>query len=216
MDIIRSTKDFVVMIKPFGTESEHEAAALLAAQLGGSEDEYYCVHRLDQAAGGLLVYARNKQAAAALTAQLSSQTLQKRYYAVISGIPDNASGTMHDLLFHDKARKKSFPVRRNRKGVKEAALDYRVLKTYMPEPQLRASMLSLVEIRLHTGRFHQIRVQFASRGMPLAGDRKYGSRISCRNIALFCCHLRFLDPVSGEEIICDALPPAVYPWNCFC
>ena len=211
MDIIRAAEDFAVIVKPFGVDSEHEAISLLATQLGVHKEDCYCVHRLDQAAGGLLVYARNRQAAARLTSQLSSQSLQKTYLAVVQGVPDDAAGSMRDLLFHDKARKKSFPVRRQRKGVKEASLSYRVLKTYMSGSQ----PLSLVEVRLQTGRFHQIRVQFASRGMPLAGDRKYGSRVACDHVALFCCHLRFLDPVTNKEVICDAVPPAVYPWNCF-
>ena len=162
--------------------------ALLSQQCGG---ETYPIHRLDRGVGGVMVSARTSRAAAALSQAVQQGKLVKEYLCLVSGAPEAAEGTFQDLLFHDSSRNKTFVVRRMRRGVKEAALDYRVLGT--------ADGRSLVHVRLRTGRTHQIRVQFASRGMPLLGDRKYGG-MPAENIALWSYRLSFPHPDTGVSM----------------
>ena len=182
--------------------AEAAMPALLSAQCGG---EIYPVHRLDRGAGGVMVFARTGRAAAALSQSVQQGALVKEYLCVVSGHPEAAQGTFRDLLFHDKVRNKTFTVRRPRKGVKEALLDYQVLEA--------AENLSLVRVRLHTGRTHQIRVQFASRGMPLLGDRKYGG-IPGPGLALWSCQLAFPHPDTGA-VMEFFQPPDGAPWTAF-
>lgn len=138
---------------------------LLSEQLGCG---IFPVHRLDQTVGGVMVYAKTAQEAARLTQAMAQGQMQKTYLAVLTGCPAERAGTLEDLLFHDRAKNKTYVVRRQRGGVKQARLHYEILA--------EQDGLSLARIRLETGRTHQIRVQFASRGLPLLGDGKYGSR----------------------------------------
>ena len=169
-------------------------------------EEIYCVHRLDKAAGGLMVYARTRQAAADLSRQIREGCFEKRYLAVVCGAAE-ARGSMRDLLYRDAAKNKSYVVRRTRRGVREAELRYETLQ--------RTPERSLVRIQLLTGRSHQIRVQFASRKLPLAGDGKYGSPERDCPLALWSESLRFLHPRSGEVMEYRISPPAVHPWTLF-
>lgn len=203
--ILYQDSSLIVCIKPVGVEAEGEGMPrLLERQLGGS---VFCVHRLDKAVGGLMVYARTGQAAAALSAAVSRREMEKEYFCVAAGAPEPPQGLMCDLLYRDAARNKSFVVKRPRRGVKEAELAYTLLE--------RGEGSSLVRVSLHTGRSHQIRVQFASRAMPLLGDGKYGSRERRCTIALWSCRLAFRHPLSGEPMVFTALPPAAYPWDSF-
>ena len=167
--ILSRTEDVIVCVKPTGVLSQRgrpgqeTMVTALSAQLGG---EVYPVHRLDRETGGLMVYGASEQAAARLSRSLQQGQLEKEYLAVVQGCPEPSQGGMRDLLFHDQRRNKTYVVDRLRKGVKEARLFYRVLE--------ERDGLSLVQVRLLTGRTHQIRVQFASRGWPLLGDRRYG------------------------------------------
>ena len=181
--ILYSDDDMVVCVKPAGVSSEEEMPALLHGAL--------CVHRLDTAVGGVMVYAKNKSSAAALSRVIAERKMEKTYLAVCSGAPEEKTGVMRDYLFKDSRSNKVFPVKTLRKGAKEAELAYEVLA--------EKDGTALVKITLHTGRSHQIRVQFASRKMPLLGDGKYGSRVK-GNIALWSYALRFAHPVSGEEM----------------
>jgi len=187
IDILFEDKDIVVCMKPVGMDSEHE----LPAALGG---EIYTVHRLDKGVGGVMVYARNKSAAADLSRQIQNGEMVKEYVAMVEGCPPE-SGDWEDLLFKDSRKNKVYVVNRKRAGVKEAKLTYRCLT---------AGARSLVRVRLHTGRSHQIRVQFASRGYPLVGDYKYGARSPEKEIALFSCNLRFI--LHGKTRTFSALP----------
>lgn len=192
---------FAVCIKPVGVASQGDAAdampTLLSAQLGGP---FFPVHRLDQAVGGVMVYARTPQAAAELSGQMQSGAFQKEYLAVLTGAPAEKCGELTDLLFHDRTKNKTYVVSRKRAGVKEASLRYEVLA--------ERDGLTLVRVLLHTGRTHQIRVQFASRKLPLLGDGKYGSRDNRCAAALWSYRLCI-----GTQIF-SALPEG-FPWNLF-
>ena len=179
MKILYTTPDLVVCRKPVGVDSEHGLPELLARELGGS---FYPVHRLDLGVGGLMVFARNKQAAADMSGLIARGELQKEYLALVHGCPEEPEGRMEDLLWKDSRKNKVFVVKRQRAGVRPAALRYRVV---------RPGEESLVRVYLETGRSHQIRVQFASRGFPLVGDHKYGSRSRETQIHLFSAALEF-------------------------
>jgi len=204
--ILYRDESLVVCIKPVGMDSEGAGMpAVLAAELSAAE--VFCVHRLDKAVGGVMVYALTKDAAAELSRQIAGGGFRKSYLAVIHGCPDESAAELRDLLFHDRAKNKSYVVSRKRAGVKEASLSYRVLDS-------REDM-SLMHIELHTGRTHQIRVQFASRRHPLVGDVKYGSPRRDRPIALWSRALAFTHPGTGVALRFHAVPPDVFPWNTF-
>jgi len=174
VEILYSDADIIVCVKPVGVDSEHEMPQLLSGTV-------YTLHRLDKNVGGVMVYARTKQAAARLSRDIQEGLLEKEYLALVHGIPPK-SGDWEDLLFKDSRKNKVFVVKKQRSGVKSARLSYTRLTDDNP---------SLVRIRLYTGRSHQIRVQFSSRGYPLVGDHKYGSRAKETEPRLFCCCLRF-------------------------
>lgn len=210
--ILCRRRDFLVCLKEPGLESELQLPALLEEQLNLSPGTVRCVHRLDRAVGGVMVYALTPKGAAALSAQVQDHTLQKKYLALCAGVPQPAAGEMVDYLYQDKAKGRAYPVKKLRRGVKEARLEYRALASALWEGQ----PVSLVEVTLHTGRFHQIRCQFAARKMPLLGDGKYGSRIKVPGPALFSARLSFLDPADGQRVTCAAHPPeAEFPWSLF-
>ncbi len=211
MEIINETENYIVICKAHGEDSEKDIPAMLAEHYHKEAADFYCVHRLDKTAAGLLVYGRHKAAAAELTSQIQTDKLGKTYLAVISGTPETKSGIFKDLLYKDKMKQKMFPVKRMRKGVKEAILNYTVLES----GQLDEDDVSLVSIKLHTGRFHQIRCQFASRRMPLVGDGKYGSRIKSKNLCLFCNSLGFYDPWQETVVTFSALPEKTGAWELF-
>lgn len=195
MEILFSDKHIVVCIKPVGLDSEAEVPAALKEQLGG---ELFPIHRLDKNVGGVMVYARSKQAAASLSKAVQEGAMVKEYVAMVHGTPPE-SGDWEDLLWKDSKKNKVFAVKRMRGGVKKARLEYK---------RLSAGETSLVRIRLHTGRSHQIRVQFSSRGFPLVGDHKYGSRDAATAPMLFSCRITF--PWQGQTLIFEKLPQ----WHC--
>ena len=192
MEILYSDKDLSICIKPVGLDSEHEVPEALCAALGG---EVFPVHRLDKNVGGVMVYARSKKAAAALSKAVQDGSLVKEYVALVHGTPPE-DGDWTDLLLKDSSKNKVFVVKKERKGVKKARLEFH---------RLTEGESSLVRIRLHTGRSHQIRVQFSSRGFPLLGDHKYGARDAHTAPMLFSCCITF--PYQGREVRFEALPP---------
>ena len=191
MDFIYTDKDIAVCVKPVGMDSEHELPEAIVKELGG---EVFPVHRLDKNVGGLMVYARTRRAAAALSRAIQEGTMVKEYVALIHGTPPE-QGDWQDLLWKDARSNKVFVVKRQRKGVKEARLEF---------TRLSVGEASLVRVRLHTGRSHQIRVQFASRGYPLVGDHKYGARDETPSPMLFSCALTF--PYQGKQLHFEAMP----------
>ena len=212
MNILYQDAALVVVEKPAGLSSEEGMTAALRQHWDTPDAFVGVVHRLDTGVSGLMVFARTPAAAAALSRQITQSQeayavqdgraegraeapcFVKQYRAVLSGGPNDAlpaAGTLRDWLFKDSRRGRVFPVSRPRKGVREAVLEYRIVKT--------AGEMSLAEITLHTGRTHQIRVQFASRKHPLTGDGKYGSRVK-GSIALQSCGLQFLHPETGKPM----------------
>ena len=204
IEILYQDNDIIVCIKPAGLlsegESEDSLVTVLAAQCGG---QVFPVHRLDRGAAGLMVFARNSKAAAGLSRAVQEKQLKKEYFARVSGVPAEKEGEMTDFLFKDSRKGKVFAVKRPRKGVREARLTYRVL--------WQDGDSSLVRVALDTGRTHQIRVQFSSRGMPLWGDGKYGSRVK-GDLALFSCGLGFPHPRTGKRMEWEAKPMG-QPWE---
>lgn len=198
--VVYEDKDIVVCIKPKGIISQEGAAGTKSMVSVLSEKcscPIYPVHRLDKDVSGLIVYAKTQKAAAELSRQVADRTMVKKYLAVAEKGDIEPEGVMEDLLFFDKQRNKSFIAKRERRGVKKAVLRYRLLQN--------KNNLSLYSVTLETGRTHQIRVQFASRKMPLAGDRKYGSREQC-DIGLYSTSLSFKHPASGEAMVFTSKP----------
>lgn len=196
LEVLYSDSNIAVIIKPAGViseDGENSVPALVREALGVTD--VYTIHRLDREVSGVMVYALTKRAAAALSRSVTENALEKIYLAVIHGTPNAPNGVYNDLLFKDSKKNKSYVVTRERKGVRRAELSYETLCTQDEK--------SLVRIKLHTGRSHQIRVQFSSRKMPLVGDRKYGSDEKC-NIALFSHSISF--PYNGKIVTFSALP----------
>lgn len=191
MTILYSDHGIVACIKPVGLDSEAALPAALKESIGG---EIFPIHRLDKNVGGVMIFARTKQAAAALSKAVQDGAMVKEYVAMVHGTPPE-SGDWEDFLFKDSRKNKVFAVKKERKGVKYARLEFQ---------RLTAGERSLVHIRLHTGRSHQIRVQFSSRSFPLVGDHKYGSRDTAAAPMLFSCRITL--PWMGETKVFEALP----------
>jgi 23S rRNA pseudouridine1911/1915/1917 synthase len=192
MEILFSDKEIVVCIKPVGMDSEQDVPQALQQQLGG---DIFTLHRLDKNVGGVMLYGRTKASAARFSKLIQDGQLIKEYVALVHGTPPE-EGDLTDLLWKDSSKNKVFVVKRERRGVKKARLTYRLLQ---------AGDQSLVRVRLYTGRSHQIRVQFSSRGFPLVGDHKYGSRDEASAPMLYSCCLTF--PYGGKEQRFESLPP---------
>lgn len=198
--IVYEDKEIVVCIKPVGLISQEAASGTQSMVSVLSEKcacRIYPVHRLDKDVGGIMVYAKTQRAAAELSKQVSDRTMKKHYLAVTPVGEIAPEGKMEDLLFFDKGRNKSFSVKRERRGVKKAVLYYSLVESVKDK--------SLYTVELETGRTHQIRVQFATRKMPLLGDRKYGSKENS-DIGLFSCKIAFIHPVTGEAMSFSAKP----------
>lgn len=200
--ILYEDNELVVCIKRAGLLSEAGAQNslpdILASQLSeqGGTVQLFAVHRLDREAGGVMVYAKTAACAAHLSRQMTEGGFGKRYMAVLCGVPEAREATLEDLLFHDRQKNKTYVVKRQRRGVKSARLDYRVLD--------EKAGRSLIDVKLYTGRTHQIRVQFASRRLPLLGDAKYGGDKQTA-VALWSYELSFVHP-SGEAMSFADLP----------
>ena len=209
LDILFSDADIAVCIKPAGVLSQDAGEGSMPDLLrkGLSVKEVFTVHRLDREVGGVMVYALNQRSAAFLSRAVQQRQLEKEYLAVLRGVPEDSEAVLEDLLFHDKTKNKTYVVKRSRKGVKDAKLEYRTVSA--------AEERALVRVRLHTGRTHQIRVQFASRGLPLVGDGKYGGKEAGVSLGLWSCRLAFPHPGTGKRMEFEQLPPENEPWKKF-
>lgn len=207
MELIYMDEDILVCIKPARVLSTDEPGGLpelCREALGNPKADVRTVHRLDRVVSGLMVMARNAKAASELSRQIRENEFEKEYLAVVHGCPEER-GTLRDLLGRDKARRMTFVAPAPAKGVQEAVLHYQLQNT--------ANGLSRVRIQLETGRTHQIRVQFTSRGMPLVGERKYSELDDPCEIALWSYRLAFWHPRTGERMEFTHQPPAIYPWT---
>ena len=220
--IVSESEDFALVNKPVGMDSEHAMS-----------EGFFPVHRLDKVASGLLLYAKNPCSAKKLSEALQEGKIKKRYHIIVESACDTSKeddetlsvktnstkntgsseakrlpkeGCFSDYLYKDTKKQKMFPVKKLRKGVKEAVLHYQVLE--------ERDGLALVDVELETGRFHQIRAQFSAHGFPLFGDGKYGSRKK-GNVALHCYTLSFPDPKSGEELHFTIQDRDEEPWRKF-
>ena len=208
IELVYQDADIVVCLKPpkvLSTDEPGGVPELVRDALGDPNADVRTVHRLDRVVSGLMVLARNPAAASELSRQIREDSFEKEYVAVIHGTPEYDVGKFWDLLLRDKARKMTFVATQEGKGVQPASLSYRVLR--------KKKGLSRVRIRLETGRTHQIRVQFSSRGLPLVGERKYSTLDDPCDIALWSYRLQFTHPTSGEKMEFIMEPPEVYPWT---
>lgn len=199
MKVLFEDKYILVCLKPVGILSQEDSSgkeSMITVLKEYTKGEIYPLHRLDREVGGVMVFAKTKKAASVLSGDIANHKFKKEYVALVHGVPEQQSGKMRDLLFKDSKKNKSFVVKRVRKGVKEAILEYEVIE----KREIENEKYSFVKILLHTGRTHQIRVQFSSRKLPLAGDRKYGGRDNFENIALWSYCITFNHPKTGEVL----------------
>ena len=208
MELIYQDNSIVVCVKPARVLSTDEPGGvpdLVRQELGDPKADVRTVHRLDRVVSGLMVLARNAQAASELSRQIREDQFEKEYLAVVHGAPESESGRFCDLLLRDKARRMTFVTEQMAKGVQPASLKYQVLN--------RNNGMSRVRIQLETGRTHQIRVQFSSRDLPLVGERKYAVLDDPCEIALWSYRLAFIHPATGEKMEFTLEPPQIYPWT---
>ena len=211
MELLYSDNFIAVCVKPAGVLSTDEpggAPGLLRFALGGPGASVFTVHRLDRVVGGLLLLARTKDAASALGKQVMDGRFRKAYLAAVHGTPEQPAGTFIDLLRRDRRECKTYIADAPGKDAREAISDYALLAT--------AGDTSLLRITLRTGRTHQIRAQFAAHGLPLVGDRKYGTLTDGETpIALWSHSIAFFHPDTGASMDFTLPPPAVWPWTAF-
>jgi 23S rRNA pseudouridine1911/1915/1917 synthase len=208
MELLYVDDSIVVCVKPVRVLSTDEPGGvpdLVREALGDTKADVRTVHRLDRVVSGLMVLARTADAASELSRQIRDNEFEKEYMAIVHGRPEEESGRLVDLLIRDKARKMTMVAQEEGKGVQPASLTYQVLNSQKD--------MSRIRIQLETGRTHQIRVQFASRGLPLIGERKYSTLEDPCEIALWSYRLLFTHPVTGDRMEFTLEPPQVYPWT---
>ena len=208
LDILYQDRDILVCIKPariLSTDEPGGLPSLVREALGDEKADIRTVHRLDRVVSGVMVLARNAKAASELSRQIREDEFEKEYLAVVHGQLENRAGTLTDLLYRDKARRMTMVASEPAKGVQVAILDYTVMN--------QTDDMSRVKVLLRTGRTHQIRVQFASRNMPLVGERKYGTLEDPCEIALWSHRIAFTHPYTGKRMEFSKEPPRSYPWT---
>lgn len=216
-EILYEDAALTVCVKTPGLLSESGSGSnlpdLLSAHYKAQNKKDYIgtVHRLDRIVGGLMVFSRDPKLTGTLIRAIAEKQVRKDYYAVLRGVLEQDHAVLDDLLFRDASKNKTYVVDRMRKGVRDARLEYRVIEKAQDGEQT----LSLVRIRLHTGRTHQIRAQFASRKLPLLGDIRYGSKDARCEAALWSCALAFDHPADGRKMSFYHRPPETFPWTLF-
>ena len=210
INILYEDGSILVCVKPSGTLSEmcdKDNSLPMIICRERALDTLFPVHRLDREVCGVMLFAKTEDAAQKLNADVSERRIKKEYIAIIEGMPEKDSDTLIDLLFKDSAKNKSYVVKRERKGVKKASLYYETLASN--------GDTALVRIELHTGRTHQIRVQFSSRGHAVLGDKKYGSAVKDNAIALCSHKLTFIHPKTKKELTFSHTPEPVGLWDTY-
>ncbi|MFO0908454.1 MAG: RluA family pseudouridine synthase [Isosphaeraceae bacterium] len=222
LQILYEDNHCLVVDKPAGLLSQgdetgvpsllDQAAAYLKAKYHKPGNVYIgLVHRLDQPASGAVLLARTSKAASRLSDQFRRGLVRKMYWAIVEGMCPENEVELRDTLWKNEATNTVSVVSPATPGGRDAVLRYHVLE--------RNSGRSLLEVDLVTGRSHQIRVQLASRGFPLVGDRKYGARSALQaldghpRIALHSRSIAFSHPTKGEEIAVTCEAPADWPWR---
>lgn len=212
MDILYQDKRIFVVLKPVGVVSTDEPGGLPGLVRDTLSDKTACVrivNRLDQVVGGVMVLARSREANRLLSMQVQQRSFGKEYLAVVHGELSDDIGIMEDLLTRSKQDRKTYVTDTPGKETQYARLSYTVLA--------RHGGMSLVKIWLDTGRTHQIRAQFSSRGLPLVGDKKYGAptQEGMDGIALWSHSIAFDHPQTEERMHFTAPPPGTWPWTVF-
>lgn len=214
VEIIYSDKSIIICRKPAGAiceaaDGKTSMIGMISAALGC--DYVGLIHRLDQVTEGLMVFSADQALTGKLSEAIATKDTEKEYLAIVHGEPVESEGEMRDLLYRDAKKNKSYVVKRSRKGVREAVLSYKLIET----TESKYGKVSLVRIKLQTGRTHQIRVQFASRGMCLVGDGKYGAKDNAPNVALLSQRLSLTHPRSHKRMSFEIDPPIESPWDLF-
>lgn len=232
--ILYEDTEVIVCVKPVGVASQDEKGLQPAltdllkqhlAKQSGKKGDYYLgvIHRLDKPVGGVMVYAKTKEAASFLSKQILSNQIKKHYYAVLLGTPINFADVLIDYLFHDKKNNCSIISEASNPKAKKAELSYQVIEQISLNQEKLEDKLTLVDILLKTGRHHQIRVQFSHLGCPVYGDLKYHSItesmpvwIQEKNsgIALYSYCLEFMHPKT-KKIMQFSYVPSDGIWKLF-
>lgn len=208
MELIYSDRDVIVCIKPprvLSTDEPGGLPELIRDALGDPNANIRTVHRLDRVVSGLMVVARTAKSASELSRQVRDGIFQKEYLAVVHGVPKEKNGTLQDLLWRNKAERKTYIVSEPGKDVRDAILEYHVLADN--------GTLSRISVKLITGRTHQIRAQFSGRSFPLVGDQKYSLHEDNCEIALWSHKIGFNHPYTGNWMEFTREPPCSYPWT---
>ncbi len=169
------------------------------------------VHRLDRPVGGVILFAKTSKAASRISNEIRLNRFDRKYYAIVRGVPSQKKRTLTDYLLKDKQTNTSAVVEKGTRDAKQAKLDYEVLASDKKQD------LSLLKVKLHTGRSHQIRVQLSHMGFPIYGDQKYGQFVNSpgEQIALWAQELGVKHPTKDEQVVVSVPPPNEYPWNLF-
>ena len=208
--IVYQDNFLIVCEKPYGVSSQKSTKANMIDMLEQKlKREVFVCNRLDITTTGLIVYAFDKSTCAAINAQLSGDSFEKEYLAIIHG-RTKFEDKLEDYVYHDALTNKSFIVSEKKKNAKIAKLFYSTEKA----TTIKDDICSLVRIKLLTGRTHQIRVQFANQGHPLFGDGKYGAKDNS-DLALHCSKISFAHPNDGVTMMFSSEPPDKEPWNTF-
>ena len=218
LEILFEDNHVIVVVKPANIPSQEDKTGdkdMLTLIKEYIKDKYNkpgnvylgLVHRLDRPVGGVMVFAKTSKAASRLSEEVRSKSMQKHYLAIVNGKMEKEKDTLVDYLWKDEKKNTSYVVKEGKKNSKMAELDYEVLKYDKKED------LSLVKIDLHTGRHHQIRVQFSSRMHALYGDNKYHGRGAGTGICLWAYKLSFKHPVSKEEMSFEKYPEKSGMWS---
>ena len=169
------------------------------------------VHRIDRPVGGVLLFGKTSKGASRISNEIRLNRFDREYYAIVRGIPTKRKGTVTDYLYKNRKTNVSSVVKKGTKDAKKAKLEYEVIDVDSTED------LSLVKVKLHTGRSHQIRVQLSHMGFPIYGDQKYGQHVNKvgQQIALWAHELAVKHPTKDELVEVSAEPPKEYPWTQF-
>ena len=218
LEVLYEDNHIIVVVKPVNIPSQGDKTGdedmltiikrYLKEKYNKPGDVYLgLVHRLDRPTGGVMVFARTSKAASRLSEQVRNKEFHKKYLCIVDGKMENDKGTFRDFLWKNEQTNTSKVVKEGTKNSKEAILDYEVIK-YNEEINM-----SVVKVDLHTGRHHQIRVQFASRNHSLSGDQKYGTRGRGKGLALWAYSLSFIHPTKKEEMTFEKYPKIEGSWK---